>query len=87
MAKVKDLMTKVVRGELSNDDILSLVELLKGKNSAQRNEFLNKLGIEVANDSNADPMISTNKISDLALHKLVKGLLGNYWPKKGKETL
>ncbi len=75
MAKVKDLMTKVVRGELSNDDILSLVELLKGKNSAQRNEFLNKLGIEVANDSNADPMISTNKISDLALHKLVKGLL------------
>lgn len=75
MARVLDLMAKVVRGELSNDDILSLVEFFKGKSPAQRNEFLNKLGVEVENDSNTQPVISTNKISDFALHILVKGLL------------
>ena len=56
-----------------------IVEIFKEKfkhaTTPQKNAFLNKLGIEVINDNNPTPKISTEKISDSALHSLTQELL------------
>jgi len=75
MGENEELMIRLIKGELAGDDFKKIVTLFDGKSSKQRNEFLNKLGINAVNDPNLNPSISADKISDQALHSLVKGLL------------
>ena len=49
--------------------------IFRDKTTTQKNAFLNKLGIEVINDKNPTPKISTEKISDTALHSVTQELL------------
>lgn len=70
-----EVLRRIVRGELLDGDVKEISSIFRDKTTTQKNAFLNKLGIEVINDKNPTPKISTEKISDLALHSVTQELL------------
>lgn len=70
-----EVLGRIVRGELLDGDVKEISSIFRDKTTTQKNAFLNKLGIEVINDKNPTPKISTEKISDTALHSVTQELL------------